>query len=122
MFSRSNAVQLLVLILKLCKCFSFVRSYLTTLDTSNFSVFGIRIEKSTNTVQQPLKIYYKTMFNTARVTHQVMFNFNVQLKAVPNVLASLISGSLAGAIGFGIAFPLDTLKTKVRTNNCYISG
>jgi len=27
-------------------------------------------------------------------------------------LASLLAGSIAGAIGVGVAFPLDTLKTK----------
>jgi hypothetical protein len=29
-------------------------------------------------------------------------------------LASLLAGSVAGAIGVGVAFPLDTLKTKAQ--------
>jgi len=34
------------------------------------------------------------------------------MQAIPEAVASLISGSLAGAIGVGVAFPFDTLKTK----------
>jgi len=34
------------------------------------------------------------------------------LSVVPEAAASLIAGSLAGAIGVGVAFPFDTLKTK----------
>lgn len=34
------------------------------------------------------------------------------LGVMPQVAASLLSGSVSGAIGIGIAYPLDTLKTK----------
>ncbi len=39
---------------------------------------------------------------------------HVRANLLPAAVASLVSGSVAGAIGVGIAFPLDTLKTKVR--------
>lgn len=33
---------------------------------------------------------------------------------LPAAIASLVSGSVAGAVGVGVAFPLDTLKTKAQ--------
>lgn len=39
---------------------------------------------------------------------------HVRANLLPAAVASLVSGSVAGAIGVGIAFPLDTLKTKAQ--------
>jgi hypothetical protein len=37
-----------------------------------------------------------------------------KLHVVPQVAASLLAGSVSGAIGIGVAYPLDTLKTKTQ--------
>lgn len=39
---------------------------------------------------------------------------NVCVSALPTGVASLLAGSVAGAIGVGVAYPLDTLKTKAQ--------
>ena len=43
-----------------------------------------------------------------------------KLEVLPEALTSVIGGSIAGAIGVGIAFPLDTIKTKqqVEVESC----
>ena len=41
-------------------------------------------------------------------------NPSTQLQALPCPLPSLLAGSIAGAIGVGVAFPLDTIKTKAQ--------
>lgn len=41
-------------------------------------------------------------------------SFSFQLNVVPQVAASLLAGSVSGAIGIGVAYPLDTLKTKTQ--------
>lgn len=38
---------------------------------------------------------------------------STSLNLLPASIATLVSGSVAGAIGVGVAFPFDTLKTKV---------
>lgn len=38
----------------------------------------------------------------------------VTLSALPTGVASLLAGSVAGAIGVGVAYPLDTIKTKAQ--------
>lgn len=37
-----------------------------------------------------------------------------ELNVVPQVAASLLAGSVSGAIGIGVAYPLDTLKTRTQ--------
>lgn len=37
---------------------------------------------------------------------------NASLQMLPEAVTSLIAGSIAGAVGVGVAFPLDTIKTK----------
>jgi len=39
------------------------------------------------------------------------------LRMLPDAATSVLAGSIAGAIGVGIAFPLDTIKTKQQVNN-----
>ena len=39
---------------------------------------------------------------------------STRVEALPAALASLVSGSVAGAVGVGVAFPLDTIKTKAQ--------
>jgi len=38
------------------------------------------------------------------------------LRMLPDAATSLLAGSIAGAVGVGIAFPLDTIKTKQQVN------
>ena len=40
--------------------------------------------------------------------------YDPQLNVIPQVVASLLAGSVSGAIGIGVAYPLDTLKTKTQ--------
>lgn len=44
-----------------------------------------------------------------RKTHQSAWELNSLL---PEAATSIVAGSIAGAVGVGVAFPLDTLKTK----------
>lgn len=48
------------------------------------------------------------------------FRSNTDLNLLPDAVTSLLAGSIAGAVGVGAAFPLDTLKTKqqVEIENC----
>ncbi|GAX15990.1 solute carrier family 25 (mitochondrial carnitine/acylcarnitine transporter), member 20/29 [Fistulifera solaris] len=39
---------------------------------------------------------------------------NVRVSALPTGVASLVAGSVAGAIGVGVSYPLDTLKVKAQ--------
>ena len=50
----------------------------------------------------------------SRISIHTIRGGHVRANLLPAAVASLVSGSVAGAIGVGIAFPLDTLKTKVR--------
>ena len=49
--------------------------------------------------------YFFPSIDVTPTTNAVYFTINP-------VIASLVAGSVAGAIGVGVAFPLDTLKTK----------
>ena len=42
------------------------------------------------------------------------YDSNTQLGALPAAAASLLAGSIAGSIGVGVAYPLDTIKTKAQ--------
>lgn len=46
----------------------------------------------------------------------------VRLSALPTGVASLLAGSVAGAIGVGVAYPLDTIKTKSQLMEISTSG
>jgi hypothetical protein len=57
-----------------------------------------------------------TMRNTSRIRPSTS-NLNLM---IPEAATSLLAGSIAGAVGVGIAFPLDTVKTKQQLDldNC----
>lgn len=52
--------------------------------------------------------------NNDHMCHQRTRERHTQMGALPAAAASLIAGSVAGAVGVGVAFPLDTIKTKAQ--------
>jgi hypothetical protein len=63
-------------------------------------------------IEEPIASPLHNRFS--RISIHTIRGGHVKAYLLPAAVASLVSGSVAGAIGVGIAFPLDTLKTKVR--------
>ena len=80
------------------------------------SAFAIPHERSDSTFAQSITI---TKLSSPRAVNYLSLrggdgrNVDIISRNVINpAVASLVAGSVAGAIGVGVAFPLDTLKTK----------
>lgn len=86
------------LVVKSTSCFS------VKIFKNGFQLQGKRTNVSDFT-KKPLSISGGAIESTRQDTKLFVGNMNP-------AIASLVSGSIAGAIGIGVAFPLDTLKTK----------
>jgi len=87
---------------------SFHRSPLRLSNKNTAGTCGEFLERSH--LPKPANIYSNSLAIRGGGTTDSFESFN--LKMISPTSASLIAGSFAGAIGVGIAFPLDTLKTK----------
>lgn len=59
-------------------------------------------------------VFLLFFYSTALIFNDVVKQ-RIGLKMIDSSLISLGAGSIAGAVGVGVAYPLDTIKTKVQT-------